>query len=196
VAFELQAFDLVEGTDAEEVVGDQLLRPNPDQQREALEEASKAKAQLMLIQAELKEERANRHKLVDDIGAGRETIVKLEETLAAREAVEMQLRGRLKEAKELQSKWAERALVQAGRLNALEKSYTMLTVENAAIKQQLEATQNAYAILWGKFLEISKQKDQLALQAQSRPGDVLMPALATGALGFALAGLLFGGHDK
>jgi transcriptional regulator with XRE-family HTH domain len=195
VAFELEAFDLVKGTDAEEVVGDELLRPKPDQQREALEEASKAKAQLMLVQAELEEERASRHKLVDEIGAARETIAKLEEELAARKAVEIQLRGRLKEAKEFGSEWAKTSLAQAGRLNALEKSYAMLATENAATKQNLEATQNAHAILWDKFLEISRKKDQLALQAQTRPGEVLGPALATGALGFALAGLLFSSRN-
>lgn len=192
IAFDQTALALVKGTDAEEVVGDELLRPSPDQQREALEDAVKAKAELALARAELDEQHGALEHLNGELAHVRQQLAEHRVELAAKAATEQELHGRLKEAQEFGSKWAATSLGQAGRIHALEKTNAALTSENAALQRDLQKIQQAYAILWEQHDKTRQQHQQLALQTQSQPNPAAT-ALASGVVGFALASLLLGG---
>ncbi|MCA9697682.1 MAG: helix-turn-helix domain-containing protein [Myxococcales bacterium] len=200
-AFDISLDRLVEGTDAVNVVAEAALAPSQEEHRQALEEAAKAKSEVLILREQLETEKELRAELGSKLSeAEREKSLALEELQTAKESLiharehQAVTDGRMTELRAERDKWITTALGQQGHIAGLERVRDKLTADIATVTAECQRLQRLHAILahlyqsaeTGRRSSESKRRKALA-QANTNANIGVGAAALTGLLGFALA---------
>jgi len=200
-AFDINVDELADGTEAVDVVAEAKLAPSQEEHRQALEEAAKAKSEVLVLREQLEAEQELRAELNRKLSeAERKTSLALEEFEAAKESLaqarehQAVTKGQMTELRAERDKWVTTALGQQGHIAGLERVRAKLTTDIAAVTaecQRLQRLNSNLAHLYqtaesGRRSSKTKHRKALA-QADTHANIGFGAAAITGLLGFALA---------
>lgn len=187
-AFDQPVEQLVEGTDAENVLAEAAIGPSLEDYTRALQEAATAKAEVIRITEERDLERSQRRKLETELGQLRETVTGLETARDEDGVRRRQLEDRLRASQDDRERLRERLETLQIERQALAKKCDVLTQNHAMLAAAYRRGAASYEQLRRSYLNLVDHSQQLGQQLRQAPEP--LSVLASGLLGFAVAGLL------